>query len=315
MFDTWNFTRSLTLYLFSLTLDMLTRNASLIVYSQYCCYSIYRGDEFRREFSNLGEVRSLIPERVHIMALTATATITTRKSICKVLSMLKPSIVSQSPNKPNIKYSVVKKEVDIEETFAPLVEEVRRCRVSMDRVIIFCRTYEHVSQIYLYLKSRIGQEFVEPVGAPDLAKYRLVDMFTACTTPKVKECIIRSFTDYTSPLRVVIATVTFGMGLDCSDIRRVIHWGPPTDVDSYIQETGRAGRDGKQATALLYYGGNDFKFDLIDKDMKTYCKNKESCRRELLMKDFDRDPSGVVTSNDCKCCDLCASRYKCAQCS
>ena len=75
------------------------------------------------------------------------------------------------------------------------------------------------------------------------------------------------------------------------------------------------GMGNKQKLYCKYYGGNNFKFDLIDTEMKTYCKNKESCRRELLMKDLDRDPSGVITANDFKCCDLCASRCKCAQCS
>ena len=53
-------------------------------------------------------------------------------------------------------------------------------------------------------------------------------------------------------LRVVIATIAFGMGLDCPNVRRIIHWGPSNDVEAYIQETGRAGRDGESAEALLY---------------------------------------------------------------
>lgn len=137
---------------------------------------------FRREFSNLAEVRSLISEEVHVMALTATATITSRRSICKVLGMCKPHIVCESPNKPNIKYLVSKKEMDVEESFASLVEELKKCRMLMDRVIIFCRRYDDVSHIFCYFKSRLGNGAFEPVGAPNLAKYRIVNMFTACTS-------------------------------------------------------------------------------------------------------------------------------------
>lgn len=58
-----------------------------------------------------------------------------------------------------------------------------------------------------------------------------------------------------SVLRILIATTAFGMGIDCIDIRRVIHWGYPTDLESYVQETGRAGRDEEQSEAILISGG------------------------------------------------------------
>ena len=93
------------------------------------------------------------------------------------------------------------------------------------------------SQLYLFLKCRLGQEFTEPVGAHDLARFRLVDMFSACTHPKVKDSILNSFCIPTSNVRVVIATIAFGMGLDCPNVRRVFHWGPSGDIELYLQET------------------------------------------------------------------------------
>ena len=113
-----------------------------------------RGESFRKEFAELGDVRSLIPETVRIMALTATATKQTRQAVVKHLKMVCPVVVSVSPNKPNIKYSVLLNVRSLEETFAPLVEEVRQKRKNMDRTIIFCRTYDQCARIYNYVYGR-----------------------------------------------------------------------------------------------------------------------------------------------------------------
>lgn len=82
-------------------------------------------------------------------------------------------------------------------------------------------------------------------------------MFTVCTTPDVKDSIVKSLTQLHGKLRIIIATVAFGM--DCPNVRRIIHWGPPSDVESYIQETGRAGRDGEVAHAWLYYSNKELR--------------------------------------------------------
>ena len=76
-------------------------------------------------------------------------------------------------------------------------------------------------------------------------------MFTSCTETGVKNQILQSFTSPNSTLRIVIATIAFGLGVDCPDIRKIIHLGAPEDAESYIQATGRAGRDGKLSVAVL----------------------------------------------------------------
>ena len=199
-----------------------------------------RGDTFRREFSNIGNVRSLLPPSTHVMALTATATFTSRKSIYRTLGMSKTVIVSQSPNKPNIFYSVQTKSAPLEEVFAPLVEELKRKRDTMDRVIIFAQSYEDCTSLF---NNRLSKELSQPPGLQHLAKFRLADMYTACTHPEVKSVILQKYRDPNSSLRVIIATVAFGMGVDSPNVRRMIHWGVPSDTESYLQQTGRAGKD------------------------------------------------------------------------
>ena len=73
------------------------------------------------------------------------------------------------------------------------------------------------------------------------------------THPTVKVKILEQFTSPSSSLCVVIATVAFGMGVNCPDVRQIIHWGVPEDTEIYIQESGRAGRDGKLACVLFFF--------------------------------------------------------------
>ena len=283
---------------------------------KFCPLSFFfRGESFRREFSNIGEVRSLVPQKVRFMALTATATVNTQKAICKTLGMKNAAVIRDSPNKPNVKYLVCAHPGTLEETFSPLVEELRRCRACMERVIVFCRNYDNCALIYLYMKSRLGVEFTEPIGAPSLAAFRLADMFTACTRPDVKEIILKSFLNPLSHLRVVIATIAFGMAVDFPNVQRVIHWGPPEDVELYVQETGRAGRDQLPAQAILYCGGPDLIARHLDDDMKQYCHNKETCRRKLLSYFMNSDEHQTTSTTGCLCCDVCERKCSCSTCS
>ena len=120
------------------------------------------------------------------MALTATATLTTQKSVCETLGMIDPVVISVTPNRPNIHYTVVLKTASIEETFSPMVEEVRLQRLHTPRAVVFCRSYEDVAYLYSFFNDSLGKEATEPIGAPHLSQFRLVEMFSAWTETSVK---------------------------------------------------------------------------------------------------------------------------------
>ena len=163
---------------------------------------------------------------------------------------------------------------------------------------------EDCSNLYLFFQRKLGKDFTVPLGAPPtLPKYRLVDMYTSCTDSEVKEQIIDSFTKPDGILRIVCATIAFGMGVDCPNVRLVIHLGPPDDTESYIQETGRAGRDEKHAEALLLLKK---KFSQhVDDYMKAYCMSTCECRRFLLFDHMERYDPKKHNRPPHKCCDLC----------
>ena len=116
-----------------------------------------------------------------------------------------------------------------------------------------------------------------------------------------------------SRLRIVVATIAFGMGLDCPNVREVIHWGPPDDIDSYVQHTGRAGRDGELSIATLFSTHSDRKYS--SKKMTSYYQNTVFCRRQLLFEDFEDSQLKVPSSCMCMCCDVCAIKCTCDHCS
>ena len=147
--------------------------------------------------------------------------------------MHKTVMVTRSPDKPNIFYSVTEKSQTIEETFKKLIEELRTAQLETPKTIIFCRTYQDYCDLYLLFKSSLGKEFTNPIGAPDYHLFRLVGMLTACNTPGLKQKILLSFTNPNGQLKIVVTTIAFGMSIDCSNVQRIIHLGPPSDSVLY----------------------------------------------------------------------------------
>ena len=260
----------------------------------------------------LGEVRSILPQDVHVMALTATATKTLRKDVCDVLGMESPVLVSLSPDKDNIKY-IVAAHLTMEKTFGPITDQLYERHADIGRTIIFCQKLDDCCKLYRYFRQKLGDHFTFPYGSPDLCQNRIVDMFHSCTEPCIKDGIIKNFSS-SSPLRVVIATIAFGMGVDIHDIRSIIHFGACEDVEMYVQAVGRAGRDGNNSTALLLTRKGAQQH--IRASMKLYCDNKSKCRWEVLFNDFDKQTDKKECNLSlCMCCDVCATKCECGNCS
>lgn len=274
--------------------------------------SFLRGDEFRVEFARLGEVRSLIPRHVNILALTATATKSTRKVVIKRLNMKHPEIISVTPSKDNVIYSVSNKS-NMENVVEKIKDQLLCDGKNAQKLIIYCRYHREVAEMYQLFKKALGPKFTDPEGFLDLPKYRLVDMYTSVTETSVQEQILQYFTMPDGKLRVVVATIAFGMGVDCPNVKQVIHWGPAADIESYVQATGRAGRDGSPCHAHLLYEKSDQQHSA--KAMMEYCKNTTKCRREELFKDFDDYDKVKQPPSKCQCCDICKKKCKCGNCS
>ena len=138
------------------------------------------------------------------------------------------------------------------------------------------------------------------MDVPDLPQYRMVDMFHSCSDKEIKDHILHNFGQHIS-LRIVIATVAFGMGIHCPDVHHIIHMGAPKDLEAYIQGTGRVGRDGMQsaATLLLIKGVSRHQLDI---SMKNYVANSNYCQRNLLFKDCEG--KNAEAQNACLCCDI-----------
>ncbi len=268
-----------------------------------------RGESFRTELSHLGEIRSIVPEGINVMALTATATLSTRKFIIRNLSMTNPTVVYMPPVKDNIAYYVMEKK-DIELFFKPITEKLKTR--TLVKTIIFCRTYEDIIKIHQYILHDLLEYSTEPKGSPNYVRNRVMDIFTHCTHQSVKKKILEQFTQTDSPLKLVIATVSFGMGVDCPRVRQIIHWGIPEDVEMYIQESGRAGRDGESARAIIVKHPRDLNLKRTSQQMIDFCTSTVQCRRSILYSDFS--DCGDFTNVGCLCCDICAHLCVCGKC-
>ena len=261
-------------------------------------------------FADIGTLRSILPKTINVMALTATATKDTMDCIIQRLSMKEPLVVGTNTGRSNIKY-VVKPLVSQEELCSELAYELLKERTKCVKTVLFCCTLLDCGQIYAKLKRRLGKNITEPPGLPNIVEFRLINLFTAASTADMKAKVLKEFCRSDTKLRLVIATSAFGLGVDCPDIGRVINFGAPCTTEELIQQSGRAGRDGNNAEAILYYKkvGRH-----TTATMEGYGVNKTECRRRMLLSNllfcFNTTPVKA-----CRCCDLCETMCNCNNCN
>ncbi|XP_066926094.1 uncharacterized protein [Clytia hemisphaerica] len=243
---------------------------------------------------------------VPFIAMTATATMEMKKFIICNLDLTEPLLLVQSPEKPNIKYNLIElPHKNIEFIFMPLVNYLKEKFYDADKFIIFCRTIDDTRPIYQLFRQHIK------VKNPTLRPYA---KFHAKTEGDLKRFLSKEFTDPKSRIRILMATMAYGMGVDCKGLYDVIHFGPPKDLDDYFQESGRAGRDGCLSNSTVIKYKRALNPSCLSPEIKQYCNNQSDCRRKLLLSQFQETPYFPSITPKHQCCDICHRQCDCGTC-
>jgi ATP-dependent DNA helicase RecQ len=270
-------------------------NVSMIAIDEAHCISQW-GHDFRPEYTKLGSLRERFPD-VPVMALTATADKTTQRDIIKQLLLRSENVFVASFDRPNLSL------------------KVRRGIGEKDKlkeIAQFIKSKKGQSGI-VYCLSRKGTEQM----ADDLSKHGISAVaYHAGMSSEMRSRVQEEFINDNTA--VICATIAFGMGIDKSNIRWVIHNNLPKNIESYYQEIGRAGRDGLKSDTILYYSYKDLitlsKFAAesgqseLQKEklnfMQKYCEAR-ICRRKILLGYFSE-----AMENNCNNCDVCLNPPK-----
>ncbi|XP_061362522.1 ATP-dependent DNA helicase Q-like 3 isoform X1 [Gastrolobium bilobum] len=277
---------------------------SLIAIDEAHCISTW-GHDFRPSYRKLSSLRSRLPD-VPVLALTATAVPKVQKDVVDSLQMQNPLILKSSFNRPNIYYEVRYKNL-LDDAYADLCNTLK----SKGDVcaIIYCLERSMCDD----LSANLSQSGISCAA------------YHAGLNNKMRTSVLDDW--ISSKIKVVVATVAFGYGIDRKDVRIVCHFNIPKSMEAFYQESGRAGRDQLPSTSLLYYGVDDRKrmeFILSNSGSKKlqssnsqeessrvsltafnqmveYCEGS-GCRRKRILESFGEQ----VTASLCgKTCDSC----------